>query len=161
MILLTQRWIKVFLCSAKGFVKLFFLGIIQIFKNLFLKKKGRFKLRGPRQTWRKFELVVINNNFSSHYTWKTIFWIWELLQPSKYHLQISPVTLPNYIPILLFYTPWKHQKTFRFTDVFREYRNATPSCNGLSKFKQINYDFLTISWGIGVNSIKPLLSPVH
>ena len=30
----------------------------------------------------------------------------------------------------LFYTPWKHQKTFRFS-VFRGYRKATPGCNGL------------------------------
>ena len=35
--------------------------------------------------------------------------------------------------MLLFYTPWKHQKTFRFSDVFRGYRKATPGCNGLSE----------------------------
>ena len=33
--------------------------------------------------------------------------------------------------MLLFYTPWKHQKTFSFSDVFRGYRKATPGCNGL------------------------------
>ena len=33
--------------------------------------------------------------------------------------------------MLLFYTPWKHQKTFRFSDVFRGYRKATPGCNRL------------------------------
>ena len=27
--------------------------------------------------------------------------------------------LIHYNPVLLFYTPWKHQKTFRFSDVFR------------------------------------------
>ena len=33
--------------------------------------------------------------------------------------------------MLLFYTPWKHQKTFTFADVFRGYRKATLGCNGL------------------------------
>ena len=33
--------------------------------------------------------------------------------------------------MLLFYTPWKLQKTFRFSDIFRVYRKATPGCNGL------------------------------
>ena len=36
-----------------------------------------------------------------------------------------------YTPMLLIYTPEKHQKTFRFSDVFRGYRQATPGCNGL------------------------------
>ena len=39
--------------------------------------------------------------------------------------------LTHYIPVLLIYTPWKHQKTFKFSDVFRGYRKATPDCNGL------------------------------
>ena len=36
--------------------------------------------------------------------------------------------------MLLFYTPWKHQKTFRFSDIFRGYRKATPGCNGLNSY---------------------------
>ena len=32
--------------------------------------------------------------------------------------------------MLLFYTPWKHE--MMFSDVFREYRKATPCCNGLT-----------------------------
>ena len=35
--------------------------------------------------------------------------------------------------VLLLYTPWKHQKTFRFSDVFRGYRKAKPGCKGLNK----------------------------
>ena len=35
--------------------------------------------------------------------------------------------------MLLSYTPWKHQKTFRFSDIFRGYRKATLGCNGLKK----------------------------
>ena len=31
-------------------------------------------------------------------------------------------TLTHYSPVLLFYTPWKHEKTCRFSDVFRGYR---------------------------------------
>ena len=43
------------------------------------------------------------------------------------------VGLTHYSPVLLFNNPWKHQKTFRFSDVFRGKRKATPGCNGLSK----------------------------
>ena len=35
------------------------------------------------------------------------------------------------------YTPWKHQKTFRFSDVFRGYRNATLGWNGLTYFSEL------------------------
>ena len=40
--------------------------------------------------------------------------------------------LTLYRPMLLFHAPRKHQKTFRFSDVFGGYRKATPGCNGLS-----------------------------
>ena len=47
---------------------------------------------------------------------------------------IQPATLFNsLLLLLLFYTPWKHKKTFRFSDVFRGYRKATPGYNGLIK----------------------------
>ena len=39
--------------------------------------------------------------------------------------------LTHYSPVLLFYTPWKHQKTWEFS-VSREYKKATPGCNGLN-----------------------------
>ena len=42
-----------------------------------------------------------------------------------------PDRLTCYSPVLYFYTPWKRQKTFRFSDVFSGYRNTTPGCNGL------------------------------
>ena len=35
--------------------------------------------------------------------------------------------------VLPFYTPWKHQKTLRVSDVFRGYWKAIPSCNGFSQ----------------------------
>ena len=38
------------------------------------------------------------------------------------HLQISLLILTRYSPVFFIYTPWKHQKTFRFSDVFRGYR---------------------------------------
>ena len=40
--------------------------------------------------------------------------------------------LTDYSLVLFFYTPWKHQKNFRFSDVFRGYRKTTPGCNGLN-----------------------------
>ena len=32
------------------------------------------------------------------------------------------ITLTHYIPVLLIYTPWKHKKTFTFSDAVRRYR---------------------------------------
>ena len=43
--------------------------------------------------------------------------------------------------MLLFYTPGKHQKTFRFSDVFKWYGKATPGCNGLIKYNSMYYIF--------------------
>ena len=50
--------------------------------------------------------------------------------------KIAP--LNHYSPVSLFYTPWKHQKTFSFSDVFRWYRKATPGCNGLMQIYLAN-----------------------
>ena len=52
--------------------------------------------------------------------------------------------LTHYSPVLLFYTPWNHQKTQRFSDDFKGYRKATPDCNGLKAWfcyskKSINF----------------------
>ena len=44
--------------------------------------------------------------------------------------------LTHYSPVLVFYTPWKHQKIFRFSDIFRGYRKATPGCNGLRTLRR-------------------------
>ena len=55
--------------------------------------------------------------------------------------QISLLSLIEFNPlqpVLLFHTFWKHQKTFRFSDVFRRYRRATPDCNGLSNLINFN-----------------------
>ena len=40
------------------------------------------------------------------------------LQVHKGGKAVSARLLTHYSPMLLIYTPWKHQKTFRFTDVF-------------------------------------------
>ena len=34
-------------------------------------------------------------------------------------------SLTHFSPVSHFYTPWKRQKTFGFSDVFRGYRNVT------------------------------------
>ena len=49
----------------------------------------------------------------------------------KFEDNVSQWILTHYSPVLLFYISWKHQKTFRFSDIFRGYKNTTPSCNGL------------------------------
>ena len=43
----------------------------------------------------------------------------------------SLILLVHYSPVLLFYNPWKNQKNFMFSDVFRGDRKAAPGCNGL------------------------------
>ena len=43
--------------------------------------------------------------------------------------------------VLLFYTPWNRQKTFKFS-VFRGYRKATLGCNGLKGNILRSYIFL-------------------
>ena len=35
------------------------------------------------------------------------------------------LTLPHFSPVFHFYAPWKQQKTFWFSDVFRGYKNRT------------------------------------
>ena len=46
----------------------------------------------------------------------------------------------HYSPVLLFYTPWKHQKTFRFSDVFKGCRKLTPGCNELTSIIDVSRD---------------------
>ena len=41
--------------------------------------------------------------------------------------------LTHFFPMHLFSTPWKHQKTLLFSDVFRGYRKAALGRNGLRK----------------------------
>ena len=40
--------------------------------------------------------------------------------------------LTHFIPLISFYTPWKHKKTRGFSDVFRGYRKRLVAWNGLS-----------------------------
>ena len=53
--------------------------------------------------------------------------------------------LSHYSLVLLFYTSWKHQKTFRFSDVFRVYKKATPGCNGLISNLQFTLALLSFT----------------
>ena len=53
---------------------------------------------------------------------------------SSWQLQLT-----HYISVLRFYTSWKHQKTFRFSDVFRDCRKATPSYYRLSNICRTRY----------------------
>ena len=40
--------------------------------------------------------------------------------------------LTHFCPMVYFYTPWKHLKTVRFTDISKEYRCTTLATNGLT-----------------------------
>ena len=64
-------------------------------------------------------------------------------------------------PGVAYYNPLKHQKTFRFSDVFRGYRKTTPVCNGLKpsknqKFSEVFTMFRTKS--VAWNGLTSLLS---
>ena len=66
--------------------------------------------------------------------------MWTLFRQWRFHQRclrscIHFWTLTHYSLVLLFYTPWKHQKTrsIRFSDIFRVYRKAATCCNGLIK----------------------------
>ena len=54
-----------------------------------------------------------------------------LLKPADFSL-LWRLVLTHYNLVSLFYTPWKHQKTSRLSDVFRRYRKAKSGCNGLT-----------------------------
>ena len=64
--------------------------------------------------------------------------------------------LTYYSPVLLFYTPWKHQKTFSFSDVFKGDRKATLGFNGLSMLNSLLLFVLRINF-IKNNFIKKKL----
>ena len=51
-----------------------------------------------------------------------------LMTKASFYLILTRCSL-----VWLFYALRKHQKTFRFSDVFRGNRKATPGCNGLMK----------------------------
>ena len=69
-------------------------------------------------------------------------------------------TLTHYSPVLLFYTPWKHQKTLRFFYVFRGHRKTTPGCNGVKLtylrplFPITEKPVKEIKWLVSIGSIR-------
>ena len=52
------------------------------------------------------------------------------------------LSLTYYNRVLLFYTPSKHQKTYRFFNVFRGYRKGTSGCNAL----MLNFVMVKVTW---------------
>ena len=56
---------------------------------------------------------------------------WLLLDVVISNVIIAQDLLTHFQPVFHFYTPWKHQKTGGFSDVFRGYRNRTLLENGL------------------------------
>ena len=54
--------------------------------------------------------------------------VWKTSDMVDFDQSIFP-GLTRYTRCCLSIPPWKHQKTFRFFDVFKGYRQATPGCN--------------------------------
>ena len=64
--------------------------------------------------------------------------------------------------MLLFYTPWKHQKSFRFLNIFRGYRKATTDSNGLNGHVAFFYcTELLIFYAHFLCSSAPLVSALN
>ena len=65
---------------------------------------------------------------------------------SEFHFIKSLTNLQYWIThyglVLLFNTPWKHKKTFRFSNVVRECRKATLGCKGLSASPGMKLEFI-------------------
>ena len=91
-----------------------------------------------------FFIMLLNNALKM--IMKDDYWAnWFL---SFFRKKISILVLTHYSPVLPFYTPWKHQKTFRFSDVFRGYRKATPGCNGLIGIHSMQSWKVTMEHGV-------------
>ena len=80
-----------------------------------------------------FSLNFLFSAFSTslaNFCWIVSEWYWLLYTPlMTADKNIEKVILTHYSLVFLFYTPWKQQKTSRFSDVFRGYRKATLGCN--------------------------------
>ena len=101
----------------------------------------KFKIARIYFTWMWSPTSVVkwatHNTIQISWFWKS--WLEHKVFPSRFNDKIAnklihynnknPLT--HHSPVLLFCTPWKHQKTFRFY-VFRRYRKATLGCNGLN-----------------------------
>ena len=61
--------------------------------------------------------------------------------------------LTHFMPLISFYTPWKHKKT-RFSDVFREYRKRPVAWNGLTHWT-------TLNWALRLNITLVLNFTLH
>ena len=95
-------------------------------ENDFLKKSLDTSLYGESL------FFCFNQNFTStHHKF--------LKRKCKYYLKIFSNTISINLlqPCVAFLYLWKHQKTLRFSDVFKGYRKATLGCNGLKIFKNI------------------------
>ena len=71
-----------------------------------------------------------NKTFMKFFTAFRVFWTWnkedreKLLRRFSLLWSKSTIWLTHLFSMLPFYTPWHHQKTLRFSDVFRGYWNA-------------------------------------
>ena len=99
------------------------------------------------ETWSIFlykkEIALDIVKFSGKCSWTQFFEQWNTfnsLEKSGLNQKKRwwrTCRLTPYSPVLLFYTPWKHQNLKVFW-CFQGYRKATPGCNGLSFEKSKN-----------------------
>ena len=62
----------------------------------------------------------------------------------RWYASLFEAFLTHFSSALHCFTPWKHQKTFRLSDVFRGYGNATLGWNGLTSLEASQSDVINI-----------------
>ena len=80
----------------------------------------------------------------------------------EYLKQMSNLT--HLLPMHTFSTPWKHQKTFRYSDVFKGLRKSALRTNGLTRLSVKNsranttedWSLLNLGWRCKKNVCDPL-----
>ena len=111
--------------------------------------------RGPGCTWP--QVYILTNPGTTGFSAENLELYWDLgiinnfwAKPSSKIFQrpLRKIRLTHYSSVLLFYTPWKNQKAFRFSDVFSGYRKATPGCNGLKPKAHFKFTFGKFQWAI-------------
>ena len=94
-----------------------FLSFFTISCQLILSSRHEFVSPNTNLTWE-------HSTFSSTWIQAISKHVRNALWESIFYSVQNCLQLTHYSPVLLFYNPCKHQKTFRFSDVFRGYRKG-------------------------------------
>ena len=146
-----KRFFEVLKISAEGTRRIYFIAIYIIYCNiLYCNIHNFFENLEVLKIFKVFSVCPFHDSFLSAQQLR-INKITKLLAGSNFLVTInSCASLLHYSPVLLFYNPLKHLKNFRFSEVFRGYRKATPGLNGLRcnqyLFVYEYFKYKTLQW---------------